>query len=106
MGSCSSQGTTLVGATRAPHCGRAMALSTAYGSLPRQFGGVLPSLPGSFAACGTRCVFTAHGTKRPQPYAPVPSQIGRVAVAGTLYISVYDATQCNFAKPQGRIIYA
>jgi hypothetical protein len=28
----------------------------------RQFGGVRPGLPGSFAACGTRGVFTAHGT--------------------------------------------
>jgi len=30
--------------------------------LPRQFGGVLPGFPGSFAVRGTRCVFTAHGT--------------------------------------------
>src|SRR5262245_55915392 len=37
-------------------------LSTAYGSLPRQFGGVLPGLPGSFATRGTHCVCTAHST--------------------------------------------
>ena len=30
-----------------------------HGSLPRQFGGVLPGLSGSFAACGTRSVCTA-----------------------------------------------
>ena len=38
-------------------------LSAAHGQLPRQFGGVLRGLPGSFAAWGTRGVITAHGTK-------------------------------------------
>ena len=31
--------------------------------LPRQFGGVLPGFPGSFAVCGTRYVFPARSTK-------------------------------------------
>src|SRR5215470_14872472 len=77
MGPRSSQGATLVGATREPHSGRGIALSTAYGYCvglitsasmagavysqlavrSTQFGGVLSSLPGLFTACGTRCVF-------------------------------------------------
>jgi hypothetical protein len=30
-----------------------------------------------------------------------PPKIGRVAGAGTLYISVCDATQCNFTNRKG-----
>src|SRR5215831_12525914 len=44
-------------------CAKCCVLLLRRANYPRQFGGVLPGLPGLFTACGTRCVFTAHGTK-------------------------------------------
>jgi hypothetical protein len=45
-------------------CAKCCARLLRRASYPRQFGGVLPGLPGLFAVCRTRGVFTAHGTKR------------------------------------------
>jgi hypothetical protein len=44
-------------------------------STPAKLAGVLSGLPGSFAACGTRCVFTAHGTKH-ACHASLPLPVG------------------------------
>src|SRR5882724_3963327 len=43
-----------------PLSARDAVLSAAHGHCPASLGGVLPGFLGSFAACGTRCVLTAH----------------------------------------------
>jgi hypothetical protein len=97
-------------------------LRTVYGSLPRQSDGMLSGLPGSFAACGTRHVYTTHSTKsfcvefwltldklamhsilsalRVKAWHPTASGLLRVCLEGLLhsYICRKNATTCTSRK--------